>query len=972
MTPLETALQRIKGFIWVQLPLPLMEDYLQTGNPRALAKINRKNSGGYWGAELAGALARPDAWTDQDRRAVDILCAAGIHEYLFVRLDTDLAVEPEGEDFHRRLREQVKGLSAEKLAIQTATSIRQLLRDGKPTSAGRYLLGLPENDLRIALVHSVEHAYGTRLLDFLLDHAPRRVPPLAEYVLNEVEESLARHVAASLLTRGGKTFQPAVEKRYRSISNKEQKFLLAGALAAFDPKKWGPVALADARKVLTLQGIDSPHAHACEWMLKTYPDETFQDVLQVLSREGAEADQYLRCTLLGAAVGILGDRALPMVHVVLKLGDGPARLAALPCLIDRNVSSDDAVIKAEIERGLREPVPGIALKFIGLAGRWKLPLIEDALWSALSHRSRPVRSAAARTLGRLGDPAIPKAVARFKERKADTRAAAVTVLTTINTPKALEALDARLDVEEDDDVRDVILLGLENAWEAAGRKVTPRDIQARIVRCAEKLKTPPAGWVQVDKLPALKYSTGKRVAPETVRYLLHRQSRAREIRADLEARPLFELIDRKSSGDFALEILKGFVNGGARVEDRWSLTVAGLLGDDRVVPLLLSQIPVWVDSFRGKIAEYAVQALALLGTDLALLGVDSMAIRYRSKYKNIGKAAVEAFAEAAQAAGLTPDELGDRVVPWLGFEPGKPRLIDKKIQVSIGLDFKLQYLDLEKRKSVAAPKKPELKELGASLREVVKAQQLRVENLMVRQRRWPAETWREMFLAHPLLVPFAVRLVWGAHDGAGTLLGTFRALEDRSLTDAADNIFEPPMTAVVGIVHPLELKEDLTRAWITHLADNEIEPPFPQMERPVVLVKQEDRALKIFKKFHGKTLNGMTFKGRAERLGWSRGSVVDAGGISSYRKGFPAAGVDVLISVEGMFIGMDMYSEITLGNALFVQSGSVKFGSYNYDEPEDEGDERLLPFGEVPPIVYSEAMGDLQRIAAGKSATEGA
>jgi hypothetical protein len=46
----------------------------------------------------------------------------------------------------------------------------------------------------------------------------------------------------------------------------------------------------------------------------------------------------------------------------------------------------------------------------------------------------------------------------------------------------------------------------------------------------------------------------------------------------------------------------------------------------------------------------------------------------------------------------------------------------------------------------------------------------------------------------------------------------------------------------------------------------------------------------------------------------------------------------------------------------------VRTGSYVYDEPRGEGDPRLLTFGEVPPIVYSEAMGDLGRIAPPKPA----
>ena len=138
------------------------------------------------------------------------------------------------------------------------------------------------------------------------------------------------------------------------------------------------------------------------------------------------------------------------------------------------------------------------------------------------------------------------------------------------------------------------------------------------------------------------------------------------------------------------------------------------------------QIRQWADSSRGKMAEYAVEALALLGTDAALLTVDALAIRYRSKNKNVGKAAVEAFVAAADNLGITPDELGDRVVPWLGFEPGQKRIIDcgaKKVEARIGSDLKLQFIDLEKNKPIAslpktAPKEvlAEFKELGATLR----------------------------------------------------------------------------------------------------------------------------------------------------------------------------------------------------------------------------------------------------------------
>jgi hypothetical protein len=71
----------------------------------------------------------------------------------------------------------------------------------------------------------------------------------------------------------------------------------------------------------------------------------------------------------------------------------------------------------------------------------------------------------------------------------------------------------------------------------------------------------------------------------------------------------------------------------------------------------------------------------------------------------------------------------------------------------------------------------------------------------------------------------------------------------------------------------------------------------------------------------------------------------------------------VILGLEGFYIGIDMYSDVTLGEARFVRSESVKTGSYVYDEPTKDDDPRVLPFSHVPPIVFSEVMGDLKKIA---------
>ena len=234
---------------------------------------------------------------------------------------------------------------------------------------------------------------------------------------------------------------------------------------------------------------------------------------------------------------------------------------------------------------------------------------------------------------------------------------------------------------------------------------------------------------------------------------------------------------------------------------------------------------------------------------------------------------------------------------------------------------------------------------------------------MVQQRRWPATDWNDLFLKHPLMIPFGVRLIWGEYNKSGSLVATFRALEDQTLTDNTDNAVVLSDDYKVGILHPLELDEQARKDWLVHLADYEIQSPFPQLERPVVTVKPNQTSLKFYSDRSGTEINAMTFKGRAERLGWRRGSVCDAGCITSYTKSFTSAGVDAFILLEGMFVGIDMYSDMKLGDMFFVRAGSVEIGSYAYDEPESSTDPRLIEFGQVPPVVFSEVMGNMQRIA---------
>lgn len=113
--------------------------------------------------------------------------------------------------------------------------------------------------------------------------------------------------------------------------------------------------------------------------------------------------------------------------------------------------------------------------------------------------------------------------------------------------------------------------------------------------------------------------------------------------------------------------------------------------------------------------------------------------------------------------------------------------------------------------------------------------------------------------------------------------------------------------------------------------------------------------------FRNQKVGGYHFVSQMEKRGWHRGSVIDGGSISSYYKSFPDVALSVFLNIEG--IGMGYYEGEAQLQALYaVQSGSIKLGSYTYDEPENEQDARLIPFKDIPAVIYSEVMSDLRAL----------
>jgi hypothetical protein len=603
-------------------------------------------------------------------------------------------------------------------------------------------------------------------------------------------------------------------------------------------------------------------------------------------------------------------------------------------------------------------------------------------------------------------------------KKNDQRLGATALCAELGGGAAITALQAAFAAEKSAAVRSEMRRALDllgAALAAAGvpasetksaASCTLGEWEAALAAQKRPPKAPATEWLEMAALPALPGKDGSVVGPLTLAHVFSTQAARKEVAesvkvdfpitdlGDGEASigmtqtpvpgqrsiqiapdllPVFAQIARSCSGDFALALLNTWLGSEQEAKHRWALTIAGELGDTRILSVLNSWIPKWCEAGRGKLAEYAAQAIALQGSDEALMLLDALATRYRSKQRNIGAAAAQAFQAAADARGLSADELGDLVVPSFGFnEDGVRDFVwdGGAARAELGVDLKLTWSDPESEKGLKglpalAPDalKAEAKQLGKLLREAAKSQTARLELSLVRQRRWPVARWRGLYERHPVLRAFATRLVWGVYGADGDLLRCFRRYPNGLLADAGGGLEELPETDTqIGMVHPLELAPEMIAAWRAHLARFKVEPPFPQLDRAVERLEPLHANRRELAVAQGKELGAGTFRSRAERRGWQRGSVVDAGGVAGYFKSFPGAGVEVTIETEGLYIGIDPMETVTLGVARFVRADSVKRGSYVYDDPQ-AGDERVMNFGSVPPVVYSETVGDLKAIA---------
>lgn len=396
----------------------------------------------------------------------------------------------------------------------------------------------------------------------------------------------------------------------------------------------------------------------------------------------------------------------------------------------------------------------------------------------------------------------------------------------------------------------------------------------------------------------------------------------------------------------------------------------------------------------ASIGNACVYALGIMpGPDaLGQLALLKAKVKFGSAQKEITKA----MSAAAAREGLPAAELEELVVPTYGLaEVGRltrefgdsgfaaeltvtgthaTELLWRNVKTG-----KTQRAVPAAVKNAHAEELRELKLAAQDIQKMLPAQARRLDGLFLQRRRWRLATWRERYLDHPLVGTLARRLIWKFHRGNEETPFAAGLWLDGALRDRRGRPLELPDEPAITVTlwHPLDAGGDTAEitAWRAWLEEHEIRQPFKQAHREVyLLTPAEERTATYSNRFASHLLKQHQFHALCAARGWRNKLrlMVDDFYPPASRE-LTVWGLRAEYWVEGAGGGEYGQDTTDSGAYRYLATDQVRFyaagapqreahaggGGYGPGWRHPHAADMPLPLAEVPPLVFSEVMRDV-------------
>lgn len=333
--------------------------------------------------------------------------------------------------------------------------------------------------------------------------------------------------------------------------------------------------------------------------------------------------------------------------------------------------------------------------------------------------------------------------------------------------------------------------------------------------------------------------------------------------------------------------------------------------------------------------------------------------------KTIRKAVAKALDAVATSAGMSSGELLERSVPTFGlaWDGTDARGVgDHTALLALHVDSASAKLQIRWRTptgrvvaSTPATVRTEhgealvdLRALAAEVKKVAAAQRARLEDVLAADRTWPSDVGVTHYLAHPVVGAYARLLIWQTGgDTDDWVDGLPENVDGRWVLRDVDGTAHQ-LRDRLRMWHPIREPLDRIAAWRERITDAELRQPFKQAFREIyLLTPAEEETGTYSNRFAAHILRYPQAGALIRNRGWSGSHLGywDGGWDTEVRKEIGESGWTASFFLELVEQGSDGYGTPSLcatDQVRFIRGGG---------DPQ--------PLGDVPPLVFSEAMRDV-------------
>ena len=256
----------------------------------------------------------------------------------------------------------------------------------------------------------------------------------------------------------------------------------------------------------------------------------------------------------------------------------------------------------------------------------------------------------------------------------------------------------------------------------------------------------------------------------------------------------------------------------------------------------------------------------------------------------------------------------------------------------------------------AAPKKIRaIAALVKDLEQSYSVQRARLEGSFLGTRRIPLTHWRRYYIDHPLLGFLGRKLVWVFSNNQGWERSGMWS--DGELRDSSNKLVDLIRAEKVRLWHPLSYSAAEVQRWRTRVFTAGLRQPFRQAFREFYQVTDDERKTRLYSnRFAGILLRQHQFANLARARGWSYQLM----GIGFDGVNVPSKKLDHWNMNVEFYVDLPPDRDHSVRRAsLAEQSGAGVNVFIGSDQVRFYRDLREIPVDDVPAIVYSEVMRDV-------------